>query len=104
MAAATPTLSQYLRASERDREYVEQCESAARTLVNGLIGNVQVDEGLRQQAVLTTGANLYQRRQRLTEQRGSMDGTVQFTPDRPTRDPLDAARFMLATVLGPGIA
>lgn len=105
MAETTgPTLLEYLRAAERDREYVEQCENAATTLVAGLIGDVDVDPALRRQAILTTGANLYQRRQRLTELRGSPDGTVQFTPDRPTRDPLDAARYMLGTALGPGIA
>lgn len=101
---ADVTLTDYLRAPDRDSAYVAQCESAATLLVNGLIGGAEVSEGLRLQAILTTGANLYQRRQRLTELRSAVDGTVQFTPDRPTRDPLDAARHILRHELGPGIA
>lgn len=54
--------------------------------------------------MLVTGANLWSRRRRLAEASVGMDGQIVATPERPTRDPLDAARHILAPLLGPGIA
>lgn len=98
------TFVDYVRAPTRSVEFATECETSATALVDALIGARTVNPVLRRQAIFLTGANLYQRRQRLTEQQGSSDGTVQFSPDRPTRDPLDAARHLLRNELGPGIA
>lgn len=104
MAETAPmSFVDYVKAPAKDEPYARNCETAATTLVAGLIGKATVTDELRRQAIWTTGANLYQRRQRLMELRAP-DGSVQYTPDRPTRDPLDAARHLLADALGPGIA
>lgn len=98
------TFAHYVGAGPRGEAYATQCEQVAETMVDKLIGSTTVDPATRRQAVLSTAGNLYQRRLRLTELNGYVDGTIQHTPDRPTRDPLDAARHILGLELGPGIA
>ena len=108
-ATETPTLADYLKAPTRDAAYVEHCQTVATGLVDRHIGGAAADSpefaAARWQAILVTGANLWTRRRRLVEGSAAMsDGMVVSSPDRPTRDPLDAARHILGTYLGPGIA
>lgn len=104
-----PSLSDYVKAPPKDAAFVERCHASAVELVDNLLGSVTIttdgQRELRWQAVLATGANLWGRRRRLTEGSAAMnDGVVVTSPDRPTRDPLDAARHILGDLLGPGIA
>lgn len=103
------TLAEYVGdRHNRDAEFIAECEASAEGLVAQLLpaGEVLTEHArsLRRQAVLTAGANLWSRRRRLTEAGGVVDGQIVATPERPTRDPLDAARHILAPLLGPGIA
>ena len=101
---AEVTLSAFVRAGANDQPYVEQCAAAAEIMVSRLIGDATVSEVTREQAVLLTGANLYQRRATVTEMSQYQNGLTQPVPSRPTLDPLNAARQVLAAELGPGIA
>lgn len=98
------TLSQFVRAGANDQPYVDQCAAVAEIMVSRLIGDGDVSDLTRHQAVLLTGANLYQRRATVTEMGQYQNGLTQPVPSRPTLDPLNAARQVLAAELGPGIA
>lgn len=104
------TLAEYVGdRHNRDGAFIAECEAAAEGMVAALlpVPETVLNEGaraLRRQAVLAAGANLWSRRRRLTEAGGVVDGQIVATPERPTRDPLDAARHILAPLLGPGIA
>lgn len=101
---AEVTLSSFVRAGANDQPYVDQCAAAAEVMVSRLIGDAVVSEVTREQAVLLTGANLFQRRATVTEMGQYQNGLTQPVPSRPTLDPLNAARQVLAAELGPGIA
>jgi len=108
--AAGVTLAEYVGDRRgHDSEFIAECEAAAEGMVAQLLP-VPPDAlnaealALRRHAVLVTGANLWSRRRRLAEAGVGMDGQIVATPERPTRDPLDAARHILAPLLGPGIA
>ena len=104
------TLAEYVGDRRgHDSEFIAECETAAEGMVAQLLpvpSTALSDEAraLRRHAVLVTGANLWSRRRRLAEASVGMDGQIVATPERPTRDPLDAARHILAPLLGPGIA
>lgn len=94
----------YVRGTDRDAAFIATCEAAAKSLVDTLVGTVDVPDSAREKAELATGANLYARRASVTELHGYQNGLPQPIPARPALDPLLPARHILAPWLGPGIA
>lgn len=98
------SLSVFVRAGANDQAYVDMCEAAAKAMVGNIAGIDKASAATRATAELLTGANLYQRRATVTELGQYQNGLTQPVPSRPTLDPLNAARQVLAAELGPGIA
>lgn len=98
------TLAQFVRSPERDNDYVEACERAAKRLVKSLTVAHSIESDVIENAVLVTGANLYARRASMSELNNYQTGLPQPLPVRPSLDPLLQARHILAPYLGPGIA
>lgn len=97
-------LKRYVKASDKDDEFVRSCLDAATDMISSHIGTASVPEEVRDQAILQTAANLFLRRT------GRRDVTGFTTPDampltqRPALDPLTPARPLLKPYLGVGIA
>ncbi|GAA3022153.1 hypothetical protein [Microbacterium dextranolyticum] len=97
-------VSSDLAFASKDESFVAACWEEAIALIAQHVGSVPVPEAIRDRAVLEVGAELYHRRR-------APNGITQFaTPDgngggiRVARDPMIAARDMLAPFLPRGIA
>lgn len=100
------TLAEFVRAPEKDKQFVEACHKAAKALVSTLVAETDTDvpADLYDFAVLATGANLFARRASMSELNTYQNGLPQPIPVRPTLDPLLTARHLLGNFKGPGIA
>lgn len=97
-------LAAYVRADPRDSEFVQQCTDTATGMVERRIGEIDVPEAVRDQAILEVAANLYQRRQSAAGTRSFTDPEMLGNPHRPALDPMTPAGPILQPYLGPGIA
>jgi hypothetical protein len=93
MAYTWQQLKAYIRASDDDDDFVEECLNEATELVSNYVGKVFVPQLTLDLAVKVTGRDLY-------AQRDSPQGVGQFsdlndTPIRVARDPLTAAKPIL---------
>lgn len=95
-------LANYVNAAPTDA-YVASCWTTAEALVSEFVGGHAVPDAILKRATLEVGAELVHRKQ-------APSGFAQFaTPDgngsqRVARDPLVAARPLLAAYVGRGIA
>lgn len=100
----TEKLSAYVRASDRDREFVGECADRAVALVASRVGEQPVPASVLSAAHLEVGANLYQRRASAIGTTNYNDPETLGNPMRPALDPMTPAWPMLRPYLGPGIA
>lgn len=95
-------LADYVGAADADQAIVESSYDVARELVTGYVGRSEVPPTIVARAVLEVGSELYHRK-------NAPNGVAQFNtfdaaPIRVARDPMVAARPLLAPFLLPGIA
>lgn len=96
-------LQEYVRAADGDLDFVTDCYDEATALVETHIGSdAEVPEVVRDRAILEVGAELFHRR-------STKNGVAQFAtgdgqPVRVARDPMVAARPILAPYVGLGIS
>lgn len=93
MAYTWEQLKAYIRASDDDDDFVQECLADATELVTDYVGDKFVPEVKLDLAIKVTGRDLY-------AQRDSPQGVGQFTdmnnnPIRVARDPLTAAKPIL---------
>ena len=100
----TEKLSAYVRASDRDREFIGECAERAAELVASRVGEQSVPASVLSAAQLEVGANLYQRRASAIGTTSYGDPETMGNPMRPALDPMTPAWPMLRPYLGPGIA
>lgn len=86
----------------KDDAIVQSSYETAVDLVKGYVGSSTVPDSIRARAVLEVGSELYHRK-------NAPNGVAQFqtfdaAPIRVARDPMVAARPLLAPFLRPGIA
>lgn len=98
MAVTSAQLASY--SNRENDQFAQQCLTEANELVNHHIGTANVPDVVKDRAVLEVGSNLLRRGAHL-------DGLAGFdssesTPLRITRDPLQAARAILAPYLYSG--
>lgn len=97
-------LQSYVRAADRDREFVTDCQQRAARLVADKIGAATVPKSVLSTAILEVGANLYQRRVSTIGTTNYGDPETLGNPMRPALDPLTPAWPVLRPYVGPGIA
>ena len=97
-------LASFVRASDRDEDFVKACEARARALIAARVGDTPVPESIIWAAVLEVGANLYQRRVSSIGTTNYSDPETLGNPMRPALDPMTPAWPLLRPYLGPGIA
>lgn len=95
-------LQRYVGASSGDTEFVARCLVEAQALVTRHVGSAIVPADILSRAVLECGSELYHRRQ-------APQGVAQFAstegqPVRVSRDPMVAARPILAPYVAGGFA
>lgn len=102
MAVNSDDLASYVGTSSDD--FVKSCATTAKAMVDGHIGDHDDDvpDQIRDRAVLEVGSELYHRR-------NAPNGVAQFAtldaaPIRVARDPMVAARPLLAPFLAGGFA
>lgn len=100
----TEKLSAYVRASDRDREFVGECADRAVALVASRVGEQPVPASVLSAAHLEVGANLYQRRASAIGTTNYNDPETLGNPMRPALDPMTPAWPLLRPYLGPGLA
>ena len=100
----TEKLSAYVRASDRDRDFVGECAERAVALVASRVGEQSVPASVLSAAHLEVGANLYQRRASAIGTTNYGDPETLGNPMRPALDPMTPAWPLLRPYLGPGIA
>lgn len=98
MAVTSKALADY--SNREDNEFAAQCLQEAKALVARHVGKTEVPAAIMDRAVLEVGSNLLRRGAHL-------DGLAGFessesAPLRITRDPLQAARAILAPYLYTG--
>ena len=98
------SLSAYVKASDRDQEFVQACEARARAIVASRVGSAEVPPVIIWGAVLEVGANLYQRRVSLMGTSNYNDPELAVPGMRPALDPMTPAWPLLRPYLGPGLA
>lgn len=91
----------YVNASTTDLPFAEDCWTEAAALVTAAIGTATVPAAIVTRATLEAGSELFHRRQ-------APNGIAQFATDgapavRVARDPMVAARPILAPYIGLGI-
>lgn len=99
-----PDLFDFVRASERDRTFVNDCKARASRLVNDRVSGAEVPDSVLSAALLEVGANLYQRRMSSIGTSSYGDPETMGNPMRPALDPMTPAWPMLRPYLGPGLA
>lgn len=99
MAVTSAQLATY--SNREDDDFAAQCLKEAEALVTQHIGKVSIPTEVKDRAVLEVGSNLLRRGAHLDGLAG-YDST-DITPLRITRDPLQAARAILAPYLYTGV-
>lgn len=102
--ALATKLFTYVRANERDRDYLNDCATRAIALVAGRVGEATVPASVLEGAQLEVAANLYQRRASATGTSNFGDPEAMGNPMRPALDPMTPAWPLLRPYLGPGLA
>lgn len=102
-SGVTTTLAQYVKASDRDAEFIAQCEKRAAALVAARVSGVDVPADILDLARLEVGADLYHRRDARNGVAG-FDQADAIQPVRIARDPMRAADDILRPFLGMAIA
>lgn len=103
MASPTPEdLRAYVNGSATDDGFISACLEQAEALVTQAVGGATVPEQIGHRAVLEVGSELYHRRQ--APSGISQFATADGTPMRVARDPMVAARALLAPYLKAGLA
>lgn len=97
-------LASFVRASERDTPFVDECKARAAQLVSDKVDAAPVPESVLSAAILEVGANLYQRRVSSIGATNYGDPETMGNPMRPALDPMTPAWPMLRPYLGPGLA
>lgn len=87
---------------ESDAEFTGQCVDEAVALVGQVVGDATVPDEIRTRAVIEAGSELYHRRQ--APNGISQFATPEGAPMRVARDPMNAARAILAPFLSMGFA
>lgn len=101
------SLSTYVKATDKDSEYVQDCHEQAEAMVEQFIKdngrtNVTLPEVIKARAVLEVGAELYFRRQSRLGIAGLDNAEGQ--PMRIARDPMRAAYDLLMPYTKPALA
>lgn len=109
MAETLPTmptidLAAYVRAHERDADFVAECAERAAEIVGRRVGSAPVPAPVLAAALLEVGSNLYSRRISRTGTPGFTDPEMMGNPFRPALDPITPAWPILRPYLEPGIA
>lgn len=103
ITTAATALAQFVGARSTD-DYITSCAREAIALVASYVNPDNVPADILSRAILETGADLYHRRATRNGIAGFEDSDLAASPVRINRDPLAAARPLLARYAGVPIA